>query len=312
MSLEFNNFINGISFPKENIIRILKDNKINGEIISINYSNFKKVFIKIEENKKNYLLKLCLDDYSIALTDNENKGYLYLNKFNKSKFNLLNFELIIINSDYSLSKIDFIEGRKGKYLEHNKFFNYRNKLTEYYLEDYISVIKNKFNINELVQDQIINNLLKFKDLKIPLDVSHGDFIHWNTIKGLKENYVIDLEFFEKERPYFYDNFHWFLTPIINKAMGFNIKFLLINSPCSIIIKILKLSLKNEYSQNVIKDNNLFKILFILFILERYLVLDEIINLKNIDDLVDQKEKEQTLKHMNILFKLLLKFTKDAF
>ena len=95
-------------------------------------------------------------------------------------------------------------------------------------------------------------------------------------------------------------------------MGFNIKFLLINSPCSIIIKILKLSLKNEYSQNVIKDNNLFKILFILFILERYLVLDEIINLKNIDDLVDQKEKKQTLKHMNILFKLLLKFTKDAF
>ena len=73
MSLEFNNFINGISFPKENIIRILKDNKINGEIISINYSNFKKVFIKIEENKKTYLLKLCLDDYSIALTDNENK-----------------------------------------------------------------------------------------------------------------------------------------------------------------------------------------------------------------------------------------------
>ena len=71
-------------------------------------------------------------------------------------------------------------------------------------------------------------------------------------------------------------------------------------------------MKNEYSQNVIKDNNLFKILFILFILERYLVLDEIINLKNIDDLVDQKEKEQTLKHMNILFKLLSKFTKDAF
>ena len=71
-------------------------------------------------------------------------------------------------------------------------------------------------------------------------------------------------------------------------------------------------MKNEYSQNVIKDNNLFKILFILFILERYLVLDEIINLKNIDDLVDQKEKKQTLKHMNILFKLLLKFTKDAF
>ena len=312
MSLELNNFINGISFPKENIIKILKDNIINGEIVSINYSFFKKIFIKIKENKKTYLLKLCLDSYSIALTDNENKGYLHLNKFNKSKFNLLNFEMINIKSDYSLSKIDFIDGRKGKYLEHNKFFNYKNKLNECYLEDYISVIKNKFNINELVQDQIINNLLKFKDLKIPLDVSHGDFIHWNTIKGLKENYVIDLEFFEKERPYFYDNFHWFLTPIINKVMIFNIKFILKIIPCSTIIKILNLSLKNEYSQNIINNDNLFKILFILFILERYLVLNEIISLKNIDDLVDQKEKKQTLNHMNILYKLLLKFIKNVF
>ena len=95
-------------------------------------------------------------------------------------------------------------------------------------------------------------------------------------------------------------------------MIFNIKFILINIPCSTIIKILKLSLKNEYSQNIINNDNLFKILFILFILERYLVLNEIISLKNIDDLVDQKEKKQTLNHMNILYKLLLKFTKDVF
>ena len=313
MNYKLNNFINGIIFSKKNIITVMENNKINEEIISINYTFFKKIFIKIKKNNKISLLKLCLDDYSISLAKNEKEGYLHHSKFDKSKFNLLDFEMINYNNDYALSKIDFASGKKGNYFEYNKFYNYnfKSELNNIQLKDYINLMKNKFNItNDQVQDQVVNNLLKFDGYKIPLDVSHGDFIHWNTIKGLKKNYVIDLELFEKNRSYLFDSFHWFLTPIINKMITFNINFLLINSPCSTILKMLKLSLKNNYNKNILENDNLFKILLILFILERYLILNRIINLKNIDELVDEKEKKLSLKHRHILLDLLLKFTKD--
>ena len=313
MNYKLNNFISGKVFSKKDITAIMYDNKIYEEIVSINYVFFKKIFIKIKKNNNISLLKLYLDDYSISLAKNENEGYSYLGKLDKSKFNLLDFKMINCNNDYALSKIDFVSGKKGNYFEYNKFYNYniKSELNDIELKNYINLIKSKFNINnnQIIKD-VINNLLKFEEYKIPLDISHGDFIHWNTIKTAKKNYVIDLELFEKNRSYLFDSFHWFLTPIINKMITFNLNFLLINSPCIIILNVLKLNLKNNYNKIILENDNLFKILLILFILERYLILDRIINLQNIDELIDEKEKKLSLKHRNILLNLLLKFTKN--
>lgn len=313
MGYKLNNFIDGKIFPKKNILAIMRDNKIDGEVISINYAFFKKIFIKIKKDNKISLLKLCLDGYSISLAKNEMNGYLYLNEINNSKFNLLDFKMIYCNSEYALSKIDFVNGKKGSYFDYKKFYNFnvKNDLDHIKLKDYINLINNRFNINDNQKTgQLINSLWKFGNYKIPLDISHGDFIHWNTIKTSEKNYVIDLEFFEKKRQYLFDSFHWFLTPIINKIITYNLNFLLTSTPCTIIFKILKINMENNYNKTTLENEKLFKVLFILFIFERFLTIDRVINLHNIDELIDEKEKSLSLKHHNILFNLLTKFIKD--
>ena len=311
MSYKLNKIDNEKNISKKNIIKILNDNKINCQIIDIKYHNFKKVFIKIKENEEIYFLKLCLDPYSINLSKNENIGYSYFALENKLNFKLPHFKLININENYGLSKIKLVDGKKGKYFDFYKFYptNLKYELDNIQLKDYINLINNKFNIknNDLINKAIDKFLKKFGEYNIPLDVSHGDFIHWNTIRSLEKNYIIDLEFFEKKRPYLYDYFHWFLTPIINKMIKFDLNFPLINSPNFIIIKILKLGLKKRFNQIIIRNKILFKLLLVLFTFERYLVLNHIINLKNINELINNEEKVQTSKHLNILLKMLKKF-----
>ena len=313
-----NEFINGKIFSKEDILKILEENRLSCKIISINYSFFKKIYIKIEEGKKIYLLKLSLDNYSIALAKNEENGYLNLNKFYKSKFNLVNYKMINRSNNYALSKIEFINGIKGNYFEFNKFYNYNfsSELKTIQLKDYITLIKDRYyinqnnsRINELFSHTINIFLSKYETYKIPLDASHGDFIHYNTLKTSNKNYVFDLEFFQKERSYLYDSFHWYITPIFFKSIKFNTVFTLVNNIYSILIKILNMKLKRYHNKLILENKKLFETLLILFLLERYLTLNYSINLENIDELIDNERKIFLEKHCNLILDLLIKLTK---
>ena len=313
-----NEFINGKIFSAEDILKILEENRLSCKIINVNYSFFKKIHIKIEENKKIYLLKLSLDDYSISLAKNEENGYLNLNKFYKSKFNLVNYKMINRNNNYALSKIEFINGIKGNYFDFNKFYNYNfpSESKTIQLKDYITLIKDRYcinqsnnRINELFSQTINMFLSKYETYRIPLDVSHGDFIHYNTVKTSNNNYVFDLEFFQKERSYLYDYFHWYITPIFHKSIKFNAVFTFVKNIYSILIKILSMKLKNHHNKLISKNKKLFEILLMLFLFERYLVLNYPITLRNIDELIDNKEKIYLEKQSKLILDLLIKLTK---
>ena len=313
-----NEFINGKIFSNEDILKILEENRLSCKIINVNYSFFKKIHIKIEENKKIYLLKLSLDNYSISLAKNEENGYLNLNKFYKSKFNLVDYKMINRNNNYALSKIEFINGIKGNYFDFNKFYNYNfpSESKTIQLKDYITLIKDRYcinqsnnRINELFSQTINMFLSKYETYRIPLDVSHGDFIHYNTLKTSNNNYVFDLEFFQKERSYLYDYFHWYITPIFSRSIKFNAVFTLVKNIYSILIKTLSIKLKNHHKKLILKNKKLFEILLILFLLERYLTLNYPMTLGNVDELIDNKEKIYLEKHSNLILDMLIKLIK---
>ena len=116
-------FINGEIFTQKDVLRILDDNKIEGKIINIKFYQYKKIYIQVKKNKKKYFFKLCLNKHSIDLSKNESDGYDYFSKIDKPEFNLPNYKLINITQNYSLSKIEFIEGSRGNYFELSKFYN---------------------------------------------------------------------------------------------------------------------------------------------------------------------------------------------
>ena len=314
-----NNFVIANNISKKEILKILDENNINGKITNIDYSFFKKIHIKIENEKKINYLKLCLDSYSISLAKNEARGYLILNKFYKNKFNLIDYKMIAANNNYSLSKMEFILGSKSSYFEFKRYYNYNffNKLNTISLKKYINKIKERYNLdsvfsleNELFEKNLNKLILNYENLEIPLDVSHGDFIHYNTFKTVNKNYVFDLEFFESERSFLYDYFHWHLTPIFTKSIELNKIFNFVNHTYSIIIKILNRNLINNIFnyKKILKGKILFKILLILFLFERYMVLAEVLNLKNLDVLIDKNQKKLTKEHIKIIRNLFIKLT----
>ena len=95
----YNKFINGEVFTKKDVQKILLENKIDEQIIDIKFYQFKKIYIKTLENNKYYLLKLCLNEYSIALANNEESGYLYFSKTYNSRFNLPTYKKINTNTN---------------------------------------------------------------------------------------------------------------------------------------------------------------------------------------------------------------------
>ena len=315
-----NNFLKGNVFSEKDILKILGENNINGKILNINYSFFKKVYIKIENEKKVNHLKLCLDNYSISLAKNEAKGYLLLNKFYENKFNLIDYKMIAENNNYALAKMKFINGKKSSYFEFKNFYNYNylNNLNTIPLKAYINKIKDKYNFdsivnlkNELFEQSLNNFIIRSENVEIPIDVSHGDFIHYNTFKDAHKNYVFDLEFFQADRSFLYDYFHWYLTPIFTNSITLRKNFNLFSSIYPIIFKLLNFNLMNNIHnyKNIFENNNLFNILLILFLFEKSMILTRVLNLKNLNELIDENQKNLTKKHISIICNTLIKLTK---
>ena len=296
----YNDFINGKTFSKKNILDLLKENKLNCEILNIQYLSFGKIFIKAKNNNKISLFKICLDKYSINLAKNEENGYLEFNKPENNKFNLPKYKIISINKDYALSQIEYLFGIRGKYFELKKFYNknYVKELETILLKDYINLIKNRFQFNQINDDetkqfsQIMDNfVLKFGSRKIPIDISHGDFIHFNSIKTPEKNYVFDLEFFQRTRSHLYDFIHWSLNPIFFKIIKLTTNPTINSVVFFSIAKFLKFKLKNYYKKLYFKYDSIFEILLTAYLLERYLFINYQINIKNIDVLLDEKKKK---------------------
>jgi hypothetical protein len=313
----YKDFINGNLISKNDILKIVNENNINCKILNIKYSNFKKIYIEIEEKKELYFLKLSLDKYSISLSNNEQHAYSIIKESYKDRFNLIDYKMINRNEDYHLSKMKFIKGIKGNYFQYKNFYNYNSfqNLSYVSLETYLNKIKKRYNLNQhfFLKDELINKkfVTKYKNIKIPIDVSHGDFIHFNTLKSNENKYVIDLEFFNEERIFLYDFFHWYLTPIIVKTKDINRLFDFSDNVFLVIIKILNLNLRknvNNYKE-IFKNKYLLKILIVLFLFERHIFTTNTLLLKNINELVDEKHKISLIKQIDVISNLLIGLTK---
>jgi hypothetical protein len=291
---------------------LLKDfifrNNIKGEILKITHLPFKKILILIKYKEDISILKICYDSYSIKLSNNENKSYKIIKKKNLNFINILPFRKIRSKKNLSLTVIKFINGKKANFFEFNNFYKFTNlnKTKNFSINNYIfKKINHYIHLNKKISKDLSISKYKKKILniykldKVITNYSHGDFAKYNTIKNKKNNYVIDLEFFNENRNFLYDFLFWHLVPVLNYLYKLN-NILPVSIIFYLIENFIKYNLLKEKKLNI---NNL-KLYFSLFFFERILQLKTELKLKNINQFLTKFHQKRNLKLINFYEKLL--------
>ncbi len=280
------------SYDIKTIKTILNKNNIYDDIEFIDYLNLNKLIVYFESKK--YILKIFYDNFSAKLGKNEHKGYKFINSSHK-KFSLPEYECILNDDNLFISKIKYLGENKGNYFDSKNYLslNYNSisstidaKLYSEKLLDKFSNFVNMLDINDTKID--IEKFINLNgNLKLYLDSSHGDFVHWNTRIINNTYYCFDLEHFNNERILFYDLIHWYFIPIFQKKYFFRIK------PISkYILKLLSVYLKNMFSKRY-KLKNLENFNFLIFF---YLIEKKIYYLNMISE--EKLAKSMTKKYLN--------------
>ena len=297
-----------VKWNLDTIKNVLNINSINGKILKISYLPFKKILVKIKDKKYIYLCKISCDPYSIKLSNIETQSYKIINNNKLNFIKILPFKKITLNKKYSITKVKYIYERKANFFEFDSFYKFMNlKKTKYSLvTNYINLkIKNYIHLNKKISKDIfikkykkkIINIFRLK--KVITSYSHGDFSKYNTLINKKKKYVIDLEFFNRNRNFLYDYLFWHLVPVLNYLYKLN-NIVHINIILYLIKKFIKYNLlkKKLYIENL-------ELYFVLFFFERILQLKTEIKLKNIDELLTKFHQRRNLKIINFYEKLLI-------
>lgn len=238
------------------------------EKLNLSYDNYYLVelnnkkyigFFYIKKKIK-YLLKFSFDDFNSNLFNNEAQSYKFL-KNRSVHFKIVNFQNILKDKDCYISKINYVDGNNGKYFELKDFF-IKDKFKHYpiKIDKYFTILKSNFkNIYnyDLKKDKDFKKILeKFKNQKLNITLSHGDFVPWNSIKNFKVKRIYDLEYFSKKRIFIYDILHWLICPVTNKLkyLNYNLNY------NKILIYYIKFNLK---ILDIKLDNNQL-LMYILF------------------------------------------------
>ena len=297
-----------VKWNLDTIKNVLNINSINGKILKISYLPFKKILVKIKDKKYIYLYKISYDPYSIKLSDNETQSYKIINNNKLNFIKILPFKKITLNKKYSITKVKYIYERKANFFEFDSFYKFMNlKKTKYSLvTNYINLkIKNYIHLNKKISKDIFIKKYKkkiintFKLKKVITSYSHGDFSKYNTLINKKKKYVIDLEFFNRNRNFLYDYLFWHLVPVLNYLYKLN-NIVHIN----IILYLIKNFIKYNLLKKKLYIENL-ELYFVLFFFERILQLKTEIKLKNIDELLTKFHQRRNLKIINFYEKLLI-------
>tara|TARA_B100001057_G_C22851383_1_gene951113 strand:+ start:1563 stop:2492 length:930 start_codon:yes stop_codon:yes gene_type:complete len=301
------------NLDKKKIINLLKK-KIKFEKIIITDLNFKKILVEIDQKHKKKIYKVFGKGSPVKNFYNE--IIAFNNSELKKIYNILKPVSILKNSNNKIIEYKFIGRVKGSYFNFNNFINLKKyfrsnkkKISAYrYINDlkknYKEIYKSKFK-NDL--DKIIDIFLIKNNLKnFTIKVSHGDFVHWNSLIYKKKNYVIDLEYFKKDRLIFFDIFHWYLFPILEKFYKFR-PFLSLNFVFFVTLKFLEHMVGNiskKYNYNFIINDYLF-----FYLLEQIFIYENVINSNKYKDITSKKYLmkakfiKQSLMH---LIKILIK------
>lgn len=250
-------------FDRQKIKSILKNNNIDDDIKNIEYLNLNKIIVYFTSNK--HILKIFCDNSSAKLGKNEHEGYNFINS-NYRKFSLPKYECLYNDDNLFISKIKYLGEKKGNYFDSKNYLSLNYDLIDNSIDAklYGEKILYKFSnsIDKISLDGIKNEIDKFLNLngnlKLYLDSSHGDFVHWNTRYINNSYYCFDLEHFSNERVIFYDLIHWHIIPLIQKKYFFKINLI-----SKYIFKFLSLNLKQTFS-NRYKVKNLENFNFFIF------------------------------------------------
>ena len=264
------------------INNIISKLKISSKFDYVENLNLNKIIVYFKE--KNFILKISKEKELLVFAQNERDGYL--NKDLKKIYNFPEYENIINTNELFVSKIQYLGEKKGNYFEVEKFIKKKNleinydtiglekyfqKLKDYYfLNDLNNNLKNiNFEINLFINQNNIHN--------VPVELSHGDFIHWNTRKHENKFFNYDLELYNPQRVFCYDIIHWHYMPFIQKLDLIKPKF----------IKNKLINLFNIYLINLLrKKNSNFTILdykkfIFLYLFEKKLYYLKILSVENI-------------------------------
>ena len=110
----------------------------------------------------------------------------------------------------------------------------------------------------------------------------------------------------------YDFIHWNLNPIFYQIIKKKINPTIYPVIFFSVIQFLKFKLKNYHEKLHFDCDSIFEILLTNYLLERYLFLNHQTSIKNIDALLDEKEKSFVKKNSNLILKFLIKLNKDKF
>ena len=209
------------NYDREKIETILKNNNIYDDIKNIEYLNLNKIIIYFTSNK--HILKIFCDNSSVKLGKNEHEGYNFINS-NYQKFSLPKYECLLNQENLFISKIEYLGEKKANYFDSRNYLNldYENIVNNIDAKLYSEKILDKFSnsLNKLKINEIKNHINEFLNLngnlKMYIDSSHGDFVHWNTRFIDNTYYSFDLEHFSNERVLFYDLIHWYFIPLLQK------------------------------------------------------------------------------------------------
>ena len=194
-------------YDTQKIKSILKNNNIDDDIKNIEYLNLNKIIVYLNSNKQ--ILKIYIDNSSVKLGKNEYTGYNLINS-NYQKFILPKYECVLNHDDLFIAKIEYLGEKKGNYFDSKNYISLDFESLENSIgaKLYGEKILDKFsssidlsNLNE-IKKNIVDFLNNNGDLKLYLNSSHGDFVHWNTRVINNTNYSFDLEHFSNEEFFF--------------------------------------------------------------------------------------------------------------
>ncbi len=219
----------------------------------------KKIFV-FDDKKKISVLKIYLKGDTLNEFKNEIKGYKYFKKNRIYKIpKLTNFSR---SNKICYIKLEFIDGKKVKFLNFNEVFKNNVKLTKKvsnntYIDDILKFYQIKKNIELIKIAKNIKEYLKEKNFKnnLKLSFTHGDLAPFNCLKKDNDFYVFDFEKF-KERFFLFDHINWLFQPIM-----FNLGHVLISK---------KFIFRNTFiSKNILKYHKLFIYFMLKKILNHY-------------------------------------------
>ena len=293
------------------INNIISKLNISSKFDCVENINLNKMIVYFKD--KNFILKIYNDKELLRFAQNEREGYL--NKDLKKIYNLPEYENIINTNELFVSKIQYLGEKKGNYFEIDKFIKkkifkinydtidlekYFQKLKNYYFfKDQNNNLENiDFEINSFINQNNTDN--------IPIELSHGDFIHWNTRKHENKFFNYDLEFYNPHRVFCYDIIHWHYMPFIQKLDLIKSRFIgnkLINLFNIYLINFLR---KKNPNYTILD----YKKFIFLYLFEKKLYYLKILSVENIQSKTTKVYYNQLIYIQKIIQNLIYNFIKN--